>query len=256
MAKTRYVEHRTTQIFEIVRSLHFEIWVEFFAANCFRTFSIAIGASMRTSLVHLWPADPALTSTLVRNVPVVPRVNEKTATCEGHHCHCHCHQGHCHNCKSHKHGCQGVAITIMTKVTAITTFSIRCRNRNKRKDDATSNNTNGKDEGKPAMKETMRTMGITHRMLTTYQDISTTIYIFRALPNRPRCSPTLRCDYLSSMHFVPSRWADELSFDAEPDPLTGHVLRSMQEDLCQVHVDMCVVASACLIKLCSRAYGK
>ena len=131
MAMTRYVEQRATQIFEIVRSLHFEIWVEFLAANCFRTFSIAIGASMRTSLVHLWPADPALTSTLVRNVPVVPRVNEKTATCEGHCCHCHCHHCRCHNCKSHKHGSQGVAMTIMTKVPAITTFGTRYRNRNK-----------------------------------------------------------------------------------------------------------------------------
>ena len=91
----------------------------------------------------------------------------------------------------------------------------------------------------------------THRMFATYQDISTTIYVFQALPNRSRYSRTLRYDYLSSMHFVPSRWADELSFNAEPDPLTGHVSRSMQEDLCHVHVDFWLVASACLIKLCS-----
>ena len=63
-------------------------------------------------------------------------------------------------------------MTIMTKLTAVTTVGTRYRNRNKQKDDATSNNTNGKEESKPPMKETMHTMGITHRMLTTCQDIS------------------------------------------------------------------------------------
>ena len=69
MLMTRYVEQRATQQTQIVRPnlrpnlgihfyagipLHIGMWAEIWAATCFRTFSVAIVASIQTSLVRLW----------------------------------------------------------------------------------------------------------------------------------------------------------------------------------------------------------
>ena len=63
-----------------------------------------------------------------------------------------------------------------------------------------------------------------------------------------------RYDMIVVFNALHSKSADEYSFDTEPDPLIGHVMRSMQEDPWHVFVDMCVVAGACF-KLCSRCFG-